>query len=271
MTHGRREIIRLLESVGATPSRALGQNFVVDPNTVRRIVELAGVAPGDRVVEIGAGLGSLTLALAEAGASVTAIESDRRLVEALRAVVAGRSAAGRSVTVVHDDATTMRWRDALGGVGGWNLVANLPYNIAAGLVVDTLDAVPEVERLLVMVQAEVGERLAAPLGTRACGITTAKVAFHARADVVGRVSAAVFHPRPRVDSVLVRIVRRPSPEVDKERFAAIVESGFGQRRKMIRSSLAGHLSTAEVVRRGVDPTARAEALTLDEWCRLAAS
>ena len=154
MTLSASEVSRLLREHHVTPSRALGQNFVVDPNTVRRVARLAGVGPGDRVVEVGAGLGSLTLALAETGAEVTAIERDRALLGALREVLAER-APERNVKVVEADAMHLDWDGLLGVEGPWVLVANLPYNIATPLVADLLDGVPQVERMLVMVQREV--------------------------------------------------------------------------------------------------------------------
>ena len=180
MTLSGRDVSELLAAHGLHPSRALGQNFVVDPNTVRRIARLAEVGPGDRVIEIGAGLGSLTLALAETGADVTAVEVDRGLVPVLREVVEPVG-----VRVVEADALTVDWR-ALLGDDDWSLVANLPYNVATPLVADLLDGVPQITRMLVMVQREVGERLAARVGDEGYGAVSVKVAYWARAEVVGR-------------------------------------------------------------------------------------
>lgn len=295
----------LLDEHGVTASRALGQNFVADPNTVRRIARLAGVGPGDRVVEVGPGLGSLTLALAETGAEITAIELDRRLLGILRSVV---EPAG--VRVVHGDALRLDWDAVLGadrpardsspgsgseggggverGPGGgeagggrgsgptgrepWALVANLPYNIATPLIIDVLARVPAIDRMLVMVQREVGERLAAHVGDRAYGIPSVKVAWWADAEVVGLVPPTVFIPRPRVDSVLVRVrrhARQPSG-VEREEVFRLIEAGFGQRRKMLRRSLAGLIGPDDFSRAGVRPDVRAEELTLDDWARLVA-
>jgi 16S rRNA (adenine1518-N6/adenine1519-N6)-dimethyltransferase len=262
------DVRRLLDQHGLAPSRARGQNFVVDPNTVRRIARLAGVGPGDRVVEIGAGLGSLTLALAETGASVTAIEVDRRLVPVLRSVVEPRA-----VTVVQGDALRLDWSSLLGG-GPWVLVANLPYNVATPLVADLLDGVPAIFRMLVMVQREVGERLAARPGDDAYGAVSVKVAYWAEAKVVGRVPPTVFHPVPKVESALVRIDRRPVPavgaEVDPAWLFRLVGAGFGQRRKMLRRSLAGLAGPEAFVAAGIRPEARAEELSVTDWGRLAA-
>lgn len=262
----RSDVIDLLDQHGLEPSRALGQNFVVDANTVARIARLAGVQPGDRVVEVGAGLGSLTLALLDAGAEVTAVEVDRRLVPVLRQVVEPRGA-----TVVEADATTADWQRLLDGpAGSWTLVANLPYNLATAIVLDVLDRAPEVAELLVMVQKEVGERLAAGPGTKAYGIPSLRVAYWAEAKVVGVVPRTVFHPRPKVDSVLVHLRRHPEPAVaaDADLLFRLVRAGFGQRRKMLRRSLAELAAPADFERAGVDPEARAEALDLAAWARL---
>ena len=268
MTLSGADVRRLLDTYGLAPSRARGQNFVVDPNTVRRIARLAGVGPGDRVVEIGAGLGSLTLALAETGAEVTAIEVDSRLVPALRSVVEPVG-----VTVVEGDALRLDWPSLL-GTERWILVANLPYNVATPLVADLLDEVPAIARMLVMVQREVAERLAAGAGDDAYGAVSVKVAYWATAKVVGRVPATVFHPVPKVESALVRIDRRPAPavgpDVDPEWLFRLVRAGFGQRRKMLRRSLAELVPAEAFVAAGIRPEARAEELAVEDWGRLAA-
>jgi 16S rRNA (adenine1518-N6/adenine1519-N6)-dimethyltransferase len=232
---------------------------------VRKIARLAGVGPGDRVLEIGAGLGSLTLALAETGASVTALEVDRHLVPVLREVAAPVGA-----TVVQGDALHQDW-DRLLGQDPWALVANLPYNIATPLVLELLERAPQVARMLVMVQAEVGERLAAGPGTKAYGIPSVKAAWWADATVVGRVPPSVFVPPPRVDSALVQVVRRAPAGDESERAAvfALVEAGFGQRRKMVRRALAGQIGPEGFAAAGVRPEARAEELVLADWQRLA--
>ena len=294
MTHGRAEIHELLLAHDLRPSRALGQNFVADGNTVRRIVRLAGITEGGRVVEIGAGLGSLTLALVEAGASVTAVEIDRHVLPVLRSQVEPLG-----VRVVEADALTIDWSELLGTDTTWSLVANLPYNVAVPLVVKVLEEAPQVSSLLVMVQREVGERLAARAGDEAYGAVSVKVAYWATAAVVGRVSAQVFIPRPRVESVLVRLDRNPertgasgvgggagaggaddgvvnggvvngpgSPAYD--RLFSVVRGGFAHRRKMLRRSLDGLVLPEAFEAVGIRPTARAEELALDEWERLAA-
>lgn len=268
MTHSPTAIRALLASHGLEPSRALGQNFVADPNTVRRIARLAAVGPGDRVVEIGAGLGSLTLALCEVGAEVTAVELDRHLLPILREVAEPAGA-----TVVAGDAMALDWDEVLGPPDPerpWVLVANLPYNIATPLVLDLLEGVPQIERMLVMVQLEVGERLAAHPGSRTYGIPSVKLAWWADAQVVGKVPPTVFVPPPRVESGLVDIRRKQPPADEATRAVAfrLIEAGFQQRRKMLRRSLAGVVDPAGFEAAGIRPEARAEELALEDWLRL---
>jgi 16S rRNA (adenine1518-N6/adenine1519-N6)-dimethyltransferase len=259
-----------MEEHGIHPSRALGQNFVVDPNTVDRVARLAEVGPGDRVIEVGAGLGSLTLALCDTGARVTAMEVDPRLIHVL-----GKVAAPAGAELVHADARTVDWARLLGGER-WVLVANLPYNIATPLVADLLDNVPAIERMLVMVQSEVGDRLAAAPGSDAYGAVSVKVRYWATAAVVGRVPPTVFIPKPKVDSALVRIDRRPDgPLIDRsvvsaDRLFEVVRAGFGHRRKMLRGALRGVVPAHAFEAAGVSETARAEELDVDDFARLAA-
>jgi 16S rRNA (adenine1518-N6/adenine1519-N6)-dimethyltransferase len=265
------QVVALLEAHGVRPSRALGQNFVTDPNTVRRIARLAEVGPGDQVLEIGAGIGSLTLALVESGASVTAVEIDKHLIPALEAVVGSTD-----VRVVHADAMTMDWPELLGRDSRWVLVANLPYNVATPLVADLLDGVPAIDRMVVMVQKEVAERLVAKVGDSAYGAVSVKVAYWAEASIVGKVPPSVFVPRPKVESALVSIERRPAPAVDpaladRELLFELVRTAFGQRRKMLRRSLSGRVSDAQFTTAGVKPDARAENLDVQDWGRLAAA
>ncbi|HWF21609.1 MAG TPA: 16S rRNA (adenine(1518)-N(6)/adenine(1519)-N(6))-dimethyltransferase RsmA [Acidimicrobiales bacterium] len=270
MTHGPADIRQLLADNDLHPSRALGQNFVADANTVRRIVRLAEVQRGQPVVEIGAGLGSLTLALAEAGAEVTAVEIDRHVVPVLRQQVEPHG-----VRVVEADALRLDWPELLGeGPEPWALVANLPYNVATPLVIRILEEAPQVGSLLVMVQREVGERMAAGAGDEAYGAVSVKIAYWARATVVGRVPPSVFVPRPRVESVLVRLVRRSDApwrpgDPSYDRLFAVVRGGFAHRRKMLRRSLSDLVDPGIFEEAGIDPTARAEELTLEEWGRLA--
>jgi 16S rRNA (adenine1518-N6/adenine1519-N6)-dimethyltransferase len=269
VTLTRRDVVALLERHGLSPSRARGQNFVVDPNTVRRVARLASVGPGDHVVEIGAGLGSLTLALADTGASVTAIEVDHGLVRALR-----ETTDGRGVHIVEADALTLDWNNVLAESPTWVLVANLPYNVATPLVGDLLDGVPAIERMVVMVQREVADRLVARARSEAYGAVSVKVAYWATATIVGKVPASVFFPQPKVESALVEITRLATPAVDPawvtaDELFTLVRAGFGQRRKMLRRSLAALVAPETFELAGVRPEARAEELDVHEWGSLA--
>lgn len=260
----------LLADHGLRPSRALGQNFLADPNTARRIVRLAGVERGDRVLEIGAGLGSLTLALLERDARVLALERDRKLQVVLEQVVAGEG----DVRVVSGDALDIDF-DAMLGTGTWRCVSNLPYNVATPVIVRLLEQATSIESALVMVQREVAERLVAGPGTRAYGAVSVRIAYYADAKIVGMVPRTVFVPAPKVDSALVELVRRDRPPVDvpsPERLFELVRAGFAHRRKMLRRTLPAVLGepTLDLLRdAGIDPRARPESLGLDEWAALA--
>lgn len=268
MTHSRPAIHELLERGGLAPRRDLGQNFVADPNTVRRIASLARVGPDDHVLEIGAGLGSLTLALADTGARVVAVEVDRGIVPVLREVVAGHD----RVTVIEADAMTTDWPRLLhehGPSRGWTLVANLPYNVATPLVCDLLDDVPAIESMLVMVQREVAERFAAAPGSKQYGAVSVKTAYWADARLAATVPASVFVPRPNVESALVRIDRHDPPDADPEAVFALVKRAFGQRRKMLRRSLNGAVTAEQFDAAGVLAESRPEQLDVAAWVRLA--
>lgn len=266
----RASVRALLAEHGLRPSRARGQNFLADPNTARRIVRLAGVEPGDRVLEIGAGLGSLTLALAERECRVVALEADRKLQLALEEVTAGQT----DVRIVIADALTTDM-DALLGAGPWRCVSNLPYNVATPVIVRLLEEAPSIESALVMVQREVGDRLVAAPGTAAYGAVSVRVAYHAHAKIVGMVPRTVFVPAPKVDSALVELVRRDAPAVEvpsRERLFELVRTGFAHRRKMLRRTLPAALGerTLSVLREAsIDPRARPESLGLAEWAALA--
>lgn len=265
MTLTLSRIRELLAAHGLRASKALGQHFLADPNTAAKIVRLAGVQPGDRVVEIGPGVGSLTVALLDAGAHVHAFELDRHLVPVLEEVTAGRD-----VEIVVADALAVDWAAAL-GAGPWALVSNLPYNVATPIVVDVLERAPVVRRGVVMVQREVGERLAARAGEPAYGAVSVKVAYFAAVEVVARVPPTVFLPPPKVESVLVRFARHDRPPVDvgdPQELFALVQAGFATRRKMLRRALSGLVDERAFTRAGVDPSARAETLSLEDWVRL---
>ena len=239
----------------------------------RAIVRDAGVEPGDDVIEIGAGLGSLTLALAAGGARVTAVEFDRGVVPALREV----ASEAPGVRVVEADAMRLDWSSALDGRGdSWTLCANLPYNIATPLVLDVLSGVMRIRRLVVMVQREVGERLVAAPGDEAYGAVSVRVAYRASGSIVRRVRPDVFWPRPRVDSVVVRLDRlQEAPvDVDERRLWEVVDGSFAQRRKTMRNALrrldlSPDEAEAVLAEAGVDPATRPEELSLDAFARVA--
>lgn len=223
------------------------------------------------MLEVGAGLGSLTVALADVGASVVAVELDRGLAPALREVVAPWP----EVTVRSADAMRVDWASELSGER-WKMVSNLPYNVAVPLVAGMLEGVPQIGSFLVMVQREVGERLAAAPGDDAYGAVSVRVAYRAEASIARRVPASVFWPRPNVDSVLVRLVRRAEPPVavDPARLFRVVDEGFAERRKTMRNALRRlGLSAAEageaLARCGLEPNVRAERLALEDFARLA--
>jgi 16S rRNA (adenine1518-N6/adenine1519-N6)-dimethyltransferase len=275
---GPAEVRVLADRLGVAPTKALGQNFVHDPNTVRRIVRAAGLDPADVVLEVGPGLGSLTLGLLDAVRHVTAVEVDPRLADALAATVAERSPdrAGR-LKVLTADALRL---DHIPDPQPTALVANLPYNVAVPVVLHLLETVPSLRHGLVMVQAEVAERLAAAPGSRAYGVPSVKAAWYADVRRAGAVPRAVFWPVPNVDSGLVRLTRRNPPPlppgVGREDVFAVVDAAFAQRRKTLRAALApwaGGAGRAEEVLRaaGVDPGLRGEALDVEGFARIAAA
>jgi 16S rRNA (adenine1518-N6/adenine1519-N6)-dimethyltransferase len=268
---GANEVQELLRQHGLDARKSLGQNFVADPNTVVRIARLAAVGPGDRVVEVGPGLGSLTLALADTGAQVLALEKDRSLVPVLEEVLASRQV--HDVRVVTADALEVDWSTVLGDDGPWTLVANLPYNVAVPIVMSVLEQASAVQHLVVMVQKEVAERLVAGPGGRTVGIPSIRVAWYASAEMLGTVPPEVFVPRPRVTSALVGMTRRPPPstEVGADEVFRLVGVAYRQRRKMLRSTLGSRVSAEAFDLAGIAPTARPEELSVQDWAALALS
>jgi 16S rRNA (adenine1518-N6/adenine1519-N6)-dimethyltransferase len=256
---------------GVRPKKSLGQHFLIEPALARRIAELAEVGPKTHVLEVGAGLGSLTRALAETGAFVLAIEMDRALIPALEEAVAGFD----RVRVVQADALQADWSSLLDHPGPWAMAANLPYNVAVPVVMRILEDEPRVDRLLVMVQREVGERLAARPGEPQFGALSLHVAYRAEARVLRKVSRTVFWPQPNVDSVLVSLVRRRPPvDVDQEALWTVIDGAFEQRRKAMRSAMVRLGFNAEeaapaLADCGVDPRTRPERLGLTEFACLA--
>lgn len=269
MTHSHRDITELLAAHGLAPRRAFGQNFVSDPNTVRRIARMANVSATDHVVEIGAGLGSLTLALAETGARITAIEIDHGIAPVLRDVVKDLP----NVSVVVGDALELDWNEIIPPGSSAVVVANLPYNVATPLVADLLDAIPQISRFVVMVQKEVALRLASSVGSSDYGAISVKVAYWATAHVLGDVPPSVFIPRPKVTSSIIEITRRETPAVgphiEPQQLFKVIRMGFGQRRKMLRRSLAAIATPENFENAGVSPEARPEELNVEQWGRLA--
>jgi 16S rRNA (adenine1518-N6/adenine1519-N6)-dimethyltransferase len=259
----------LLAAHDRRPSRALGQHFLADPNLARKIVRLADVGADDHVLEIGPGIGSLTVALAETGAQVVALELDRHLLPVLDDVLGDAP----NVNVAQGDALAADL-DVLMGTDEWACVSNLPYNVATPMVVRLLEEFPAMSRCLVMVQREVGERLVAGPGTKAYGAVSVKVAYYANARIVDTVAATVFVPPPNVASALVRLDRHAAPPVEVPSPGALftlVRTGFAQRRKTLRRSLEpalGARTEAVLAAAGIDGRARAEALDLDDWARV---
>lgn len=267
---GRRETRDLLSRHGLSPRTSLGQHFLVDPNTIRKIVAAAALRQGEQILEVGAGLGALTVGLVEAGALVVAVEQDRGLAPALAEVVEGRG-----VRVAWGDALALDYHRLLGD-RPTRVVSNLPYNIATPLVMRLLQEQAEVSELIVMVQREVGERLAAPSGTDAYGGVSAKVAYLAEARVLFSVSRRVFLPEPDVDSVVVELRRRERPPVAgrRDRIFGVIEAGFATRRKTIRNALRGAGIAADRVQEALDSAGvaggeRAERLGLEDFAAIA--
>jgi 16S rRNA (adenine1518-N6/adenine1519-N6)-dimethyltransferase len=273
---GPAEVRALAGELGLRPTKRLGQNFVHDPNTVRRIVRAAELTPDDVVVEVGPGLGSLTLGLLPAVAAVRAVEIDPVLAARLPATVAERAPGlAERLTVTTADALRVRAAD-LPGPAPTALVANLPYNVGVPVVLHLLAELPGIRRGLVMVQAEVAERLAAPPGSRAYGVPSAKLAWYAGARRAGPVPRAVFWPVPNVDSGLLAFDRHDPPPGRRDEVFALVDAAFAQRRKALRAGLAGWAGSPAAAERalvaaGIAPLARAETLGIADFARLAAA
>ncbi|MGQ0463784.1 MAG: 16S rRNA (adenine(1518)-N(6)/adenine(1519)-N(6))-dimethyltransferase RsmA [Sporichthyaceae bacterium] len=264
----------LAEQLGVRPTKTLGQNFVIDPNTVRRIVRLAEVRPDDVVLEVGPGLGSLTLALLPEVAAVTAVEIDPALAGALPATVARFAPElAANLHLVNADALTIR---DLPGPPPTMLVANLPYNVAVPVLLHCLASLPSLRGALVMVQAEVAARLAAAPGSRVYGVPSVKARWYGEVATAGSIGRTVFWPAPNVDSGLVMLRRGPQRDGDRAAVFAVVDAAFAQRRKTLRSALAGWAGSAPLAEQalraaGVDPTLRGEQLDVEDFVRIAAA
>ena len=269
------EIRKLGADLQLRPSKSLGQNFVVDGNTCRKIVRLAGLNASDVVLEVGPGLGSLTIALLADAAHVIAVEIDNRLANQLPKTMAAHVPERvNALTVIHDDAlnvTSLALRPTV-------LVANLPYNVSVPVLLHIMENFPSIERGIVMVQAEVADRLAAPPGSKVYGVPSVKLKWWADSQVASQISREVFWPVPRVDSSLLAFSRRSDSRLADEslrkRTFAIIDSAFAQRRKMLRASLGTFLGNSESASTylnsiGIDPTSRAENLTLEQFIAIA--
>ena len=261
----RSEIADLLKRHGLAPIHRLGQHFLADANITRKIVDLARITPGSSVVEIGAGTGTLTRALAAAGAAVVAYEID----DGLRPLLA-EVTEGLDVELRFDDVTDVDFGTALEG-SGWAMVANLPYNVGTPVVLEAIRSAPAIERFVVMVQKEVARRFAATAGSEDYGLPSVVAGIHTHASVVLTVPPQVFYPPPRVESAVVVMDRRKAP-AGAERAVQLARAGFGQRRKMLRGSLGSVLANPNDVLEaaGIPPTSRAEDLTPEDYLRLAA-
>jgi 16S rRNA (adenine1518-N6/adenine1519-N6)-dimethyltransferase len=276
---GPADVRDLAAQLDVKPAKRLGQNFVIDQGTIRRIVTLAKLSEDDVVLEVGPGLGSLTLGLLEAAGRVTALEVDEVLAAQLPVTVAARAGGlAANLTVVTGDAVTI---GAVPDPQPTALVANLPYNVAVPIMLNLLAALPTISRALVMVQAEVADRICAPPGSRTYGIPSVKLAWYGSARRVGTISRTVFWPVPNVDSALVSFARWPvpgggpaRPEVGRPAVFEVVDAAFAQRRKTLRAALAswaGSADAAEAVLRaaGVDPSLRGEAIGVTQYIQIA--
>ncbi|MFC4002750.1 16S rRNA (adenine(1518)-N(6)/adenine(1519)-N(6))-dimethyltransferase RsmA [Prauserella oleivorans] len=273
---GPAEIRGLAAELDVRPTKKLGQNFVHDANTVRRIVELADVGADDVVLEVGPGLGSLTLGLLGSGARVVAVEIDQVLAGRLPETVRAHApAAADRLAVVADDALRLRATDL--DVAPDALVANLPYNVAVPVVLHLLGELPSLRRALVMVQTEVADRMAAAPGSRVYGVPSVKLAWYGTARKVAAVPRSVFWPVPNVDSSLVAFERgQPREGVDRDRVFALVDAAFSQRRKTLRAALAGWAGSAVragelLAAAGIDPRTRGEQLGIEDYVAIAAN
>ena len=274
---GAADIRRIAAEAGIHPTKKFGQNFVIDPGTVRKIVHESGVSAGNTVLEVGPGLGSLTLALLEAGTDVTAIEIDPPLAQRLpNTVMEFMPQAADRLHVINHDALSVTPEDTpeLSTAPHITLVANLPYNVAVPAILTALEHLPSLQVVDVMVQLEVAERLAAKPGSRVYGVPSVKTAWYAEAARGPLISRTVFWPVPNVDSALVRFDRRPHPDADREKVFAVIDAAFSQRRKTLRQALAGWAGSpalAEKVLRAadIDPSRRGETLTIDDFVAIA--
>ena len=269
MVVGKSDLKDMMEKHDLRPSKSLGQNFVVDPNTILKIIRAANIEKGEQILEIGPGLGSLTSQLS-ATSKVVAIELDRYLIPALEEVL-NHFGKRENVEIVQEDAMKIDWQEFFAQRQGvWKMVANLPYNIATPLLVTLLENAPEIQAIYVMVQLEVGERFAASPKSKAYGIPSVKAQYWAETKVLGKVSPNVFLPVPKVDSAILQIIRKSSPpEVNYANFSRLIQTAFQHRRKMIRKSLNKLVPLANFSIAELSPQARPEELSVTDWVKLA--
>ena len=269
MVVGKSDLKDMMEKHDLRPSKSLGQNFVVDPNTILKIIRAANIEKGEQILEIGPGLGSLTSQLSVTS-KVVAIELDRYLIPALEEVL-NHFGKRENVEIVQEDAMKIDWQEFFTQRQGvWKMVANLPYNIATPLLVTLLENAPEIQAIYVMVQLEVGERFAASPKSKAYGIPSVKAQYWAETKVLGKVSPNVFLPVPKVDSAILQIIRKSSPpEVNYANFSRLIQTAFQHRRKMIRKSLNKLVPSVNFSIAEVSPQARPEELSVTDWVKLA--
>ncbi|MEC7117017.1 MAG: 16S rRNA (adenine(1518)-N(6)/adenine(1519)-N(6))-dimethyltransferase RsmA [Actinomycetota bacterium] len=268
MVIGKSDLKNIMEQHDLKPSKSLGQNFVVDPNTILKIIRAANIEKHQQILEIGPGLGSLTSQLSTTS-KVVAIELDRYLVPALEEVL-NHFGERENVEIIHQDAMKIDWKEFFSHRQGiWKMVANLPYNIATPLIVTLLENAPEIQSIFVMVQLEVGERFAASPKSKAYGIPSVKAQYWAETKVLGKVSPNVFLPIPNVDSAILQIIRNPSPpEVNYTNFSRLIQTAFQHRRKMIRKSLSTLIPISNFTIAEISPQSRPEELSVADWVKL---
>ncbi len=269
MVIGKSDLKNIMEQHNLKPSKSLGQNFVVDPNTILKIIRAANIEKHQQILEIGPGLGSLTSQLSTTS-KVVAIELDRYLIPALEEVL-NHFGERENVEIIHQNAMKIDWKEFFSHRQGiWKMVANLPYNIATPLIVTLLENAPEIQSIFVMVQLEVGERFAASPKSKAYGIPSVKAQYWAETKVLGKVSPNVFLPVPKVDSAILQIIRKPSPpEVNYTNFSRLIQTAFQHRRKMIRKSLSTLIPVSNFTIAEISPQSRPEELSVADWVKLA--
>ena len=268
MVLGKNELKRLMEQYGLQPSKSLGQNFVIDPNTIHKIIREAKIENGEQILEIGPGLGSLTAELS-LNADVTAIELDQYLIPPLKEVIAQYGNA-KNVEIIHGNAMEISWEEFFTErLGNWKMIANLPYNIATPLLIELLENAPQITEMHIMVQWEVAERFAASHGNKSYGIPSVKSQYWADVKILGKVSPNVFMPVPKVDSALLKIRRKSIlPKIDYTNFNLFVKTAFRHRRKMLRKTLNKLVTASNYALAEINPQARPEELSVVDWINL---